>query len=226
MREEDAQDDRQSADDLAARLAVYLVADPEATERDLIADVVAAIDGGATAVQLRAKRLDDGEAWRLAMRLRQECRARGALFLVNDRVDLALAARADGVHLGLTDLPLSVARWLAGPRFVLGYSPAEVWQAADAARHGADYVGLGPVFATASKADAGTPIGLDGVAARVAAAGVPAVGIGGITIENAGDVIRAGAVGVSVISAVLGAADPASAAQSLASAVAQARAEA
>lgn len=210
--------------ELAARLAVYLVADPEATGRDLVEDTIAAVEGGTTAVQLRAKRLADGETWRLAVRLRQECRARGALFLVNDRVDLAMAAQADGVHLGLSDLPLAMARWMAGPAFVLGWSPAEVWQAADAARQSADYVGVGPVFATASKADAGEAIGPDGLRERAEAAGMPAVGIGGITVGNAAEVIRAGAVGVSVISAILGAAEPGAAAAELARAVAAERA--
>ncbi|MDP9364197.1 MAG: thiamine phosphate synthase [Chloroflexota bacterium] len=209
--------------ELAARLAVYLVADPDATRRNLVEDVVAAVEGGATAVQLRAKRLSDREAWGLAIQLRQECRARGALFLVNDRVDLALAAQTDGVHLGMTDLPLAMARWLGGPGFVLGYSPETVDDAADAARQSADYVGLGPVFATWSKNDAGTPIGLGGLAERVEAAGMPAVGIGGITVGNAGEVIRAGAVGVSVISAILGAADPRKAAAELTQAAAAAR---
>lgn len=223
MTAEAARPGRVAPEELARRLAVYLVADPEATKRDLVEDVVAAVDGGATAVQLRAKRLDDGDAWRLAIRLRQACRERGALFLVNDRVDLALASRADGVHLGLADLPLAMARWMAGPAFVIGYSPATVWQAADAARQSADYVGVGPVFATASKDDAGAPIGLDGVKERVAAAGLPTVGIGGITAENAAAVIGAGAVGVSVISAILGGSEPGTAAAELARAVDGAR---
>jgi thiamine-phosphate pyrophosphorylase len=214
---------RPARPDLAEKLAVYLVADPEATGRDLVEDAIAALDGGVTCVQLRAKRMADGDAWRLAIRLREQCRYRGALFIVNDRVDLALAAQADGVHLGVRDLPLAMARWIAGPGFVLGYSPTTVAEAASAVRQGADYVGAGPVFATASKADAGAPIGVAGLAERVEAAGLPTVGIGGITAENAGEVIRAGAVGVSVIGAILGADDPGAAAARLAAAVRAAR---
>lgn len=223
MRAERPPGPRVPSGELARRLAVYLVADPEATRRDLVEDVVAALEAGVTAVQLRAKRMDDGDAWRLAIRLRQACRARGALFVVNDRVDLALASRADGVHLGLADLPLAMARWLAGPGFVIGASPATVWQAEDAVRQGADYVGVGPVFATSSKDDAGAPIGLEGVQERVAAAGLPTVGIGGITIENAAEVIGAGAIGVSAISAILGSAEPGPATAALARAVEGAR---
>ena len=209
--------------ELAEKLAVYLVADPNQTERDLVEDVVAALEGGVTSVQLRAKRATDREALALAVRLREACRERDALFVVNDRVDLALAAGADGVHLGVHDLPLAAARAIAGSRLVLGYAPLTLDQVDAAAGAGADYVGLGPVFATASKEDATPPIGLPGLAAHVAATPLPAVGIGGITAENAGDVIRAGAVGVSVISAILRAPDPREAAARLAQAVAAAR---
>ncbi len=211
-------------DELAARLALYLVADPEATRRDLVADTIAALDGGVTAVQLRAKQLHDRELWELATRLRQDCQGRSVLFIVNDRLDLALAVGADGVHLGLHDLPLAAARRIAGPRVLIGASPQTIADAVEAREQGADYVGAGPVFVTGSKADAGEPIGLDGLHDRALAAAVPTVGIGGITAENAAAVIAAGAVGVSVISAILGADDPAAAAAVLASAVAIARA--
>ncbi|MDQ3467597.1 MAG: thiamine phosphate synthase, partial [Chloroflexota bacterium] len=207
-------------DELAARLALYLVADPEATRRDLVADTIAALDGGVTAVQLRAKQLHDRELWELATRLRQDCQGRSVLFIVNDRLDLALAVGADGVHLGLHDLPLAAARRIAGPRVLIGASPQTIADAVEAREQGADYVGAGPVFVTGSKADAGEPIGLDGLHDRALAAAVPTVGIGGITAENAAAVIAAGAVGVSVISAILGADDPAAAAAVLASAVA------
>lgn len=217
-------DDRMPPDQLAARLAVYLVADPEATSRDLLADTIAALEGGVTAVQLRAKRLTDIEAWELAIRLRAACHERSALFLLNDRLDLALAADADGVHLGVHDLPLAAARRLGGPGFLIGASPQMVAEAAAAKGEGADYIGAGPVFVTGSKADAGEPIGLAGLRERVLATDLPTVGIGGITVANAAEVIAAGAAGVSVISAILGVDDPAAAAAALASAVAIARA--
>jgi thiamine-phosphate pyrophosphorylase len=127
--------------------------------------------------------------------------------------------RADGVHLGEHDLPIDVARELAGPSFIIGSSPKNVEQAETARVQGADYVGLGPVYATGSKGDAGAPIGLEGMAEQIAAAKLPAVGIGGITIANATEVILAGADGVAVISAIQGAADPGQATADLAAAV-------
>jgi len=211
--------------DLATRLAVYLVADPEAVRpgRDLLDDVAAAIEGGVTAVQLRGKRLSGYDTWLLARRLRELCRERNVLYFVNDRVDVAIATRADGVHLGMSDVPLGVARELGGAAFVIGASPRELRQAADAGRQGANYVGVGPVFPTSSKADAQPPIGLEGVSAQAAAAGLPSVGIGGITSENAAAVIAAGAAGVAVISAILGADDPRLAAARLVEVVGRAK---
>jgi thiamine-phosphate pyrophosphorylase len=214
---------RWSRETLGAALSLYLVADPEQTRRDLVADVRAALAGGVTCVQLRAKRLGGRDFLTLAKALRSEVHATGALFVVNDRVDIAVAAGADGVHVGLSDLPLVETRRIVGPDLFIGYSPYTLEQVAAAAAAGADYVGLGPVFATASKADADPPIGVAGLAARVQAASLPAVGIGGITVENARDVIRAGADGIAVISAILHAPDPRFAASELAIAVAHAQ---
>jgi thiamine-phosphate pyrophosphorylase len=213
---------RWSRETLGAALAVYLVADPEQTRRDLVDDVRAALAGGVTCVQLRAKRLGGHDFLALAQAVRTEVHAEGALFVVNDRVDVAVAAGADGVHVGLSDLPLAATRRIVGPDLFIGYSPYTLDQVAGSAAAGADYVGLGPVFATASKADADPPIGVAGLAARTRATSLPAVGIGGITAENAGDVIRSGADGVAVISAILSAPDPRAAAAELAIAVAHA----
>ena len=201
------------------RLAVYLVADPDQTTLDLVPAVDAALEGGVTAVQLRAKRLGDRDAFALACRLRDLCRTHGALLVVNDRLDLALAADADGVHLGVADLPLAIARRIAGPGVVLGFSPETVEQAIAATAAGADYIGVGPVFVTHSKDDAAPPIGLAGVADFAVTVGVPTIGIGGITAETAADVVRAGAAGVAVIGAILRSNDPRAAARRLATAV-------
>ena len=202
-------------------LALYLIADPEQSDHDLTTAVTAALAGGVTAVQLRAKALPDHDHWRLAMSLRALCHDHHALFLVNDRLDIALAAQADGVHLGVTDLPPWVCRWLAGPDFVIGYSPAS-----DDTLHlgkGANYLGVGPVFGTASKADAGPPLGLTGFSRRIKPADLPIVAIGGVTPINAPETIRAGAAGVAVMSAILRAPDPEVAANALAAAVMVAR---
>jgi thiamine-phosphate pyrophosphorylase len=216
---------RRTSLDVARQLAVYVVADPEQTRRDLVADVAAALAGGVTCVQLRAKRLTDREATELARRLRELCRRSGAWFLVNDRLDIALAVGADGVHLGVDDLPVAEARRVAGPEFVIGFSPESDQQTAEAAAAGADYLGVGPVYATGTKLDAGAPIGLETLCQRVSIAGIPVVGIGGITPETAADVIAAGAAGVAVVGAILRAPDPERAAALLRQAVDSAREE-
>lgn len=201
--------------DLARRLAVYLVADPEQTRSDLLDVVELALAGGVTAVQLRAKQLSDRQAFELGGAIAARCRSFGALMLVNDRLDLALAIGADGVHLGVADLPLLTARGLVDIGFILGFSPETDDQAAAAEGDGATYLGIGPVFGTASKSDAGAAIGLETLRRRVELAGLPSIGIGGVHAGNAGLVIAAGAVGVAVISAVLHADSPAAASRDL-----------
>lgn len=195
-------------------LRVYLVADPEHARGSLEEIVSRAVANGVTAVQLRAKQLTDREALALAVRLVERCRAAGARFFVNDRLDLALASNADGVHLGVDDLPLEDARRLA-PNLIIGYSPETDQQTTEAASRGADYLGVGPVFGTSSKADAGAAIGLETIRRRALLAGIPVIGIGGITPDNAASVIEAGAVGVAVVGAILAAPDPALAARRL-----------
>lgn len=209
--------------DLDQALRLYLIADPEHAPGPLEAIVTEALSGGVTAVQLRAKRLSDREALALAERLMTRCRAAGALFFVNDRLDLALASGTDGVHLGVDDLPLEAARRLA-PRLLIGYSPETDEQTRAALARGADYLGVGPVFGTATKPDAGTAIGIATIKRRATLADIPLIGIGGITADNAGSVIEAGAVGVAVVSAILRATDPAAAARRLAEAVGDSRA--
>jgi thiamine-phosphate diphosphorylase len=205
--------------DLADRLAVYLVADPDQTDRPLIETVEAALSGGVTAVQLRAKRLTDRELVALADALAARCRAHAALFVVNDRLDVALAVGAGGVHLGVDDLPLERVRTIAGPDLVIGYSPEQDEQAAASRERGADYLGVGPIFGTRSKDDAGPRIGLETLRRRAGLAGIPVIGIGGINASNAASVVATGAVGVAVVSAVMRAADPRTAARDLALAV-------
>jgi thiamine-phosphate pyrophosphorylase len=206
---------------LAERLALVVVTDAACGEgRELVEVVRAALAGGAPAVQLRAKRESTREMVELALRLGEETRRAGALLFVNDRLDVALAAGADGVHLGDDDLPLPAARRIAPAGFLIGRSVATPDEATQAVRDGADYLGVGPVFATLSKADAGDAIGAGGVRAVCAAArGVPVVGIGGIDAANAREVAAAGAAGVAVIRAVMLAADPEAATAALLRAV-------
>lgn len=163
--------------------------------------VAAALRGGVTAVQLRCKNSTDREFLELAKSLRDLTSACGALLLINDRLDIALASGADGVHLGVDDLPLDDARQLA-PNLLIGYSPETDIQAQTAASAGASYLGVGPVFGTETKDDAGEAIGLSMLSRRAQSAGIPVIGIGGIRKTNAASVLDAGAVGVAVVSAI------------------------
>lgn len=196
-------------------LRLYLVADPDHVDGNLIATVGAALRGGATAIQLRAKRMSDREQLAMAAHLATMCRERGVPLLINDRIDIALAAGADGVHLGVDDLPVTAARAIAGPGFLIGFSPDSDDQIAGAASAGADYLGIGPVFATRTKDDAGAALGLDGFRRRCEISPVPVVGIGGIAVHNAASVIDAGATGVAVVSAIMRSEGPEQAARDL-----------
>jgi len=201
----------------ALQLIVILDTDAAGT-RDLAGLAAAAVGGGATMLQLRAKRVDGRTAAGLAARI---LAAAGSVpFVVNDRLDVALAVGAAGCHLGQTDLPIDAARRLAPPGFLLGGSAVTIEEARRAADEGADYLGIGPIAATPSKADAAPPIGWDGFA-RIHAAvpHLPAVGIGGIDTALAAGARAAGAAGIAVIAAVLGAADPVAATRALRAAV-------
>lgn len=180
----------------------------------LIARATAAVHGGATCVQLRLK---DVAARDLVGVARELIRCVGVPVIVNDRADVAIAAGAAGVHLGADDVPVSAIRAIAPKGFLIGASVGSDAEVPPAA--GADYVGVGPVFATSSKNDAGNPIGLLEFARLSAATGLPTVAIGGITAANALSAIQAGAAGIAVISSIFGATDPRSAAQELASAI-------
>ncbi|HEU4454601.1 MAG TPA: thiamine phosphate synthase [Longimicrobium sp.] len=202
--------------DLAHRLRLIVVTDPACGEGRTVLEVVrAALRGGAPAIQLRAKHETAREATELARALMAETRAAGALLFVNDRVDVALAAGADGAHVGEDDLPVEAARRITPPGFLLGMSAATPEAALQAQRDGADYVGTGPVLATESKPDAGEAVGLLRIAAVAQAVEIPVIGIGGIALTNAADVVRAGGAGVAVISAVMRADDPEAATRDL-----------
>jgi thiamine-phosphate pyrophosphorylase len=206
--------------------SVYVITDRRVVgERDLLAAVRAAIQGGATVVQLRDKGATTRELLELGRALHQLTQAAGIPLIVNDRVDVALALDAEGVHVGDDDMPPELARQLLGPHRLLGVSADSVAVARQAEQAGADYLGVGDVFGTTTKPDAGTPIGLEGLAAIARSVRIPVVGIGGVTLDNAAAVIQAGAAGVAVISAVLGAPDPAAAARTLRSRVRQALVE-
>lgn len=180
--------------------------------RDHVAIAKAALAGGADMIQLRDKTGNLRDLLPQARAILSLCRSGGAVFIVNDRVDLALAADADGAHVGQEDLPAENARRLLGPRRLLGVSTHDVTQAEAARLAGADYIGFGPMFATGTKATGYTPRGLEALRGVRRAVSLPILAIGGLNLENAAAVIEAGATAPAVISAVAGAPDIAAAA--------------
>ncbi|MCA9737838.1 MAG: thiamine phosphate synthase [Gemmatimonadota bacterium] len=174
-----------------------------------------ALAAGAPAVQLRDKSASARTLMESARRLRALTAEYGALFLVNDRLDVALASGADGAHLGPEDLPLPAARALAPEGFVLGYSTDDPDRARAAASEGASYIGCGTIFPTHSKADAGAAVGPDRVRAVARAAGIPVVAIGGIDTHNVAALAGCGAAGIAVLGAVMSAPDPGAATRAL-----------
>ncbi len=204
-------------------LRLYLVAGSQDAPNGLLETVEAALRGGVTAVQLREKSGTDRENFLLAERTRELCKEHDAAFYLNDRLDLALATNADGVHLGVDDLPMPSVRRIAGEGFSIGFSPDSDVGARSSRLEGASYLGVGPIFGTHSKLDAGPAIGLRVLRRRIEISALPVIGIGGIDAENAGSVVRAGAAGVAVMSAILRASDPESAARALREAVDAAR---
>ncbi len=206
--------------DLVSRLALHVLTDHEWSRgRDLLSVAAAALDGGATVIQLRDKTASTRALIEEGRLLRALTRERGALLIVNDRVDVALAVEADGAHIGPDDLPAALARQLLGPQRILGVSAGSVQEAKESAASGADYLGVGPIYATRTKADAGPAAGTQLLKEIAAQVSTPLVAIGGITPENAAAAIQAGAAGVAVISAVVAADDIAAAAGHLRQAV-------
>lgn len=167
-----------------------------------------AIRGGADLVQFRQKTGTTREMISAAAEARAVCRRARIPFIVNDRVDVAIAVDADGVHLGWDDFPLEQARRLLGPHRIIGASAGSIDEAVAGWRQGADYLGCGPFAATATKPDAGPPAGAGLLRAVVAAVPIPVVAIGGISVKNIAEALDSGVHGVAVISAVCCDADP------------------
>lgn len=200
-------------------LALYAVTDSAWLNGRALEDVVAeAIAGGATFVQLREKHGTHEERCDLARRVLAVCRAAGVPFVVDDDVACALAVGADGVHVGQSDTGCREAREALGPDAIVGVSAQTVEEARRAADDGADYLGVGAVFSTATKEDA-TDVGLEGLAEVCAATELPVVAIGGLTAANLGELKGSGACGAAVVSAIFAASDPRAAAAELREAV-------
>lgn len=174
--------------------------------REMLAVMEEALQGGVDCIQLRDKTSSKREIFRKAKALRALTRRYDALFIVNDHLDIALAADADGVHLGQDDLPLAEARKLMKDK-VIGISTHSIEQARAAERGGADYIGVGPVFATQTKADVVPPVTVEYVRQAAAEIRIPFVAIGGIKLHNVGEVLAAGATRICAVSEIVGSAD-------------------
>jgi len=195
---------------------LYVITDEELAGRSHVDIARAAIEGGAEVIQLRDKTASSRRLFEIAKEIRSITIDARAAFIVNDRLDIALACEADGVHIGRNDLPAAVARRLIGPEKILGVSASSLQQAVQAERDGADYIGLGPIFeARGTKADAGEPAGIHLIQQVRQRCSIPIIAIGGINYSNCVEVIRAGAHGVAVISAVVAAKHIAEAARKL-----------
>ncbi|MGD2068789.1 MAG: thiamine phosphate synthase [Gemmatimonadota bacterium] len=200
------------ADALGGRLRLIVITDDRlAAPRSVEAVVRAALEAGAGAIQLRDKRADARTLLARARVLREMTLGVGALLFVNDRLDVALAADADGVHVGPDDLPVRSVRRVVPDGFLVGYSADEPDAARRARDDGADYVGCGAVYGTTTKDVGDEAIGLAALDRVARAVDIPVVAIGGVTPERADEVARTAATGVAVIGAVMGAADPAAA---------------
>ena len=186
--------------------ALYLVTDRAMARRPLAEAVEECLDAGLRAVQLREKDLAVRDLLGLTVSLREATRRRGARLLINDRADVALAAGADGVQRTHLSLPVEALRRIAPPAFLIGASVHSEGEARQAAAEGADFVVFGPVYDTPSKRQYGQPQGLQALEQVAAAVDCPVIAIGGITPDRVRDVLAAGAVGVAVISSILGAA--------------------
>lgn len=185
--------------------SLYLVTDRDILQkRDLFKAVELAVKGGVTIVQLREKNISSREFYNLAVAMKKLTASLHVPLIINDRLDIALTANADGLHIGQDDLPLPQTRQLLGKNKLLGYSVSTVSEAAYGQEHGADYLGAGTVFPTGSKSDACEPIGLELLKKIKEAVTIPVVGIGGIGMSNASLVKKTGVDGISVISAILG----------------------
>jgi thiamine-phosphate pyrophosphorylase len=187
---------------------LYIILDPSVCPaRPLVEVLTAAAEAGASLFQYRNKTASMKDTYVEALALRQTAAKAGVLFIVNDRCDLALAVDADGVHLGQGDLPLDLARKVMGPDKLIGISTHNPDQVREATAGKPDYLGFGPIFKPGSKQDHDPVVGLAGLRAMRRLTSLPVFAIGGIQIDQAGEVMRAGANGVAVISAILKAPD-------------------
>ncbi len=181
----------------------YFITDSKLSLAGNISDVKNAIAAKVSVVQYRNKYGSTKELYEEALKLKAICKTGKALFLINDRIDIALAVNADGAHIGTDDMPYSAARKLLGKNKIIGVTAHNIKEAKEAQRLGADYIGASPIFITDTKPDAGVPAGIDLIKAIAKIVSIPVIAIGGITLDNAREIIEAGADGLCAISAVV-----------------------
>ncbi|HBX87923.1 MAG TPA: thiamine phosphate synthase [Marinilabiliaceae bacterium] len=197
-------------------LSLYLVTDRRlALGRPLEEVVEEAVKGGVSMVQLREKDCSSLEFYKLALSLKRCLQAYKVPLIINDRLDIALACDAEGLHLGHSDLPPTIARKVFGKNKIIGISVESIEDALEANTLDVDYIGISPVFSTSTKTDTAAAIGLNGVREITRVSKHPSVGIGGINLQNAEAIIQAGAGGIAVVSALMSAKDPYAAAEQL-----------
>ena len=192
---------------LIKKWQIYIITDEVLSQGRTHLEIASAtIDAGAMVIQLRDKTASGLRLYNIARDIRELTRERKVAFIMNDRIDIALAVDADGVHVGQQDIPAKQARQLIGPYRILGVSASSLEEALDAEKLGADYLGVGPIFeARSTKADAGSPKGLELITQINDHCHLPIIAIGGINLTNIKDVIRGGASGAAVISAIVSA---------------------
>ena len=202
--------------------SLYLVTDRKLSRKRSSEEIVgAAVRGGVTCVQLREKHCSTREFIRAARSLQPILHRYNIPLIINDRLDVALAVGADGLHLGQSDMHIGDARRLAGKQMIIGISAENLDDAIIAEQEGADYIGISPVFATDTKTDTAAPLGLEGIRRIRKAVNIPLVGIGGINMSNAREIFSAGADGVAVVSAIVAADCPETATAELKKLIAQ-----
>ena len=196
--------------------SLYLVTDRSLAKGRSTLDIVrSAVQGGVSCVQVREKECSTLDFIEQARSIKAYLQSQGVPLIINDRVDVALAVEADGVHLGQTDMPLDMARKIIGDAMIIGISAESLADAVAAEKGGADYLGVSPIYATPTKTDTAAPLGLEGLQAIRQKVNLPLVGIGGLNQDNAAAVICHGGDGVAVVSAIVAADDPMQAAGDL-----------
>jgi len=204
--------------------SLYLVTDRSLSRgRSTLEIVKAGVAGGVTCVQLREKNCSTLEFIKEALSVKEYLKENNIPLIINDRVDVAQAVEADGVHLGQTDMPLTTAKGILKGSMIIGISAESLKDAIQAEKDGADYIGISPIFSTPTKTDTASPLGLEGLKEISRVVSLPKVAIGGLNKKNAGEVILSGANGIAVVSAIVSADDPQKAAEKLSYIIKKAR---